>query len=98
MHGEMTASNDHAWAEVARGARRALREVGYPITAECLPDEPGASLCGHTAQMHALSYFAILQAVAEHQLEHLGAHPSVVADIQLTAAAEIAADCQGVHP
>jgi hypothetical protein len=95
MHGEMTGSNDHAWAEVARGARRALAEVGYPEPPACMPDE--AEPCGGTAQFHALAYFAVLQAVAEHQLDHLGANPSVVADIQLEAAAELTVNCQGVH-
>jgi hypothetical protein len=95
MHGEMTASNEHAWAEVARGARRALAEVGYPAPPECMPDE--AQPCGGTAQFHALAYFSILQVVAEHQLNHLGANPSVVADIQLQAEAELSAGCQGVH-
>lgn len=90
------AAVEHQWAEAARGARRALAEVGYPAPPACMPDE--AEPCGGTAQHHALAYFVTLRAVADHQLDHLGAHPGVVADIQLTAEAELRANCQGVHP
>lgn len=92
----MTAKTEQAWAEVARGARRALVEVGYHDVPECLPDE--AHACGGTAGQHALAYFATLKAIADHQLDHLGAHPGVVADIYLTAKTELETDgCQGVH-
>jgi hypothetical protein len=87
----------HKWAEVGRAARTALVQLGYPEFAHCLPDEPDA--CGAPAELHALAYLATLKAVADHQLAHLGAAPSVVAGIYQQTKAELESDpgCQGVH-
>ena len=63
-------TTDESWAEVARGTRRALAELGHPITPLCLPDE--ADPCGGTFTQHALAHLATIKAVADHQLEHLG--------------------------
>lgn len=83
------------WAEVARGA---LVEVGYGTLPACMPGE--AAPCGASAELHALSYFAILKAVADHQLGHLGANPDVVGEIYLHTSVELTdhPGCQGVHP
>lgn len=91
------AAVEHKWAEVGRAVRAALVGLGYPEMPACMPDE--ADPCGGLAQFHALAYLATLRAVVDHQLDHCGANPSVVADIYLTAKAELEADpgCQGAH-
>lgn len=86
------------WAEVARGARRALAELGYHGLPACMPGE--AAPCGASAELHALAYFATLKAVADHQLGHLGGDPDVVGEIYLHTSVELTdhPGCQGVHP
>lgn len=67
--------NDHQvldaeWADLARGSREALRQLGYDITADCLPDE--AAPCGGSFALHTAAHLATLRAVAEHHAGHLG--------------------------
>lgn len=90
-------STSQAWAEVGRRARRALVLLGHPEFDPCMPDE--AAPCGAPAQLHALAYFATLNAVCDHQLAHLGADPAAVSEIYLHAAHLLETDpqCQGVH-
>jgi len=68
----MAMASDESWADVARKTREALRLVGYEIIPLCLPDEP--SPCGISFALHAVSHFAALKAVADHQFLHLGPH------------------------
>jgi hypothetical protein len=58
------------WAEVARGARDALNNLGYPVRFGCLPGE--VDPCGGNVAEHVASYLAAIKAAADHQLEHLG--------------------------
>jgi hypothetical protein len=62
--------NAPTWAEVARGARDALHNLGYPVRLGCLPGE--AAPCGGNDAEHVASYLAAIKAIADHQLEHLG--------------------------
>lgn len=67
------------WFEVARGARIALDVLGWGSAPRCMPGEPEE--CGGTIGQHAASYLAALQAVAQHQLDHMAAPETLVSDI-----------------
>ena len=78
-------ADDGSWAPVARSSREALRLLGYDIGAFCLPDEPEA--CGGGFSTHAAAHLATLQAVADHQLAHLGPRfQKIAADTRAAAA------------
>jgi hypothetical protein len=73
------APTDRSWASVARETREALSLLGWPIIARCLPGEQDE--CGHGFAAHTVAHLATLMAVAEHQLDHLGADSQMVSDI-----------------
>lgn len=62
---------DEEWEPVARSTREALRLLGYPIEPRCLPGE--AAPCGATFAQHAMAHLAVIKAICDHQLMHLGA-------------------------
>lgn len=62
--------DDGAWAPMARATREALALLGHRIDPKCLPDEPDP--CGGTFAMHTMAHLAWLEAIADHELWHLG--------------------------
>jgi hypothetical protein len=62
--------HDANWADLARGSRGALADLGYHIAPGCLPDE--AEPCGANYTMHVAAHLAVIRAVIEHHAEHLG--------------------------
>jgi hypothetical protein len=90
-------SNDEAWATLARTSRAAMAHFGKE-TPPCLPDE--AEACGATFAQHAAAHLAVLKAVADHHLEHLG--PEFVAciypDVYQATQAELAELCPHEPP
>lgn len=69
---------DLTWRPVAEASREALALLGHPIDSPCLPHE--AEPCGAGYGMHAAAHLAVIKAIADHQLEHLGM-PEVAADV-----------------
>jgi hypothetical protein len=61
---------DLTWREFAEFSRQAAALLGYPIKSPCLPHE--AEPCGAGYGMHVAAHLGVIQAVADHQLEHLG--------------------------
>lgn len=91
------AASDESWAKVARSSRDALALVGHPIGPRCMPDE--AEPCGATFAMHAMANFAVLKAIADHQLTHLGArYIEAHAEIYMDQRAELERICRLPHP
>lgn len=70
--------SDESWAEVARNSRAALALLGREITPRCLPGEPDH--CGASFAQHACAHLAVLQAIADHQLGHLGGDAILMSD------------------
>jgi hypothetical protein len=84
---------DAAWAEQARVTREALALLGHPIGVRCLPDEP--DFCGGSFALYAMSHYATLQAIVEHQMGHLGpAFSEGFEEIRFHKAAELEDDCE----
>jgi hypothetical protein len=79
---------DLAWRQVAEAAREALGLLGYPIAPACLPHE--AQPCGGGYAGHAAAHLAALNAVADHQLHHLGYSPAIHDQVQEKVRAELA--------
>lgn len=83
----MTAT-DASWAAVARDTREALRFLGHDIGPNCLPGEPEA--CGGTFTQHVVAHFAMIAAIVDHQMWHLGpAFASMFAEIRGRKLAEL---------
>jgi hypothetical protein len=87
---------DQDWANLARGSREALRQIGYTVTPRCLPGEPDA--CGGSFAQHAMANLATLTAAANHHLIHMGPLAALAPCIYDRVSAEIEADCAGPHP
>lgn len=65
---------DEAWRQPAEAARECIQLLGYPvIMLRCMPGEDLAGNCPGNVAEHALSYFTVLRAIADHQLLHLSA-------------------------
>lgn len=68
----MTSSNDPgnstAWHQLALDLREALDKMSVPVD-PCGPGE--ADDCGNSFATHCVSYFAAIQAKAEHGLRHM---------------------------
>lgn len=89
---------DGKWAEYARVTRDAAALLGYRVDDRCLPDEKEP--CGGTFGQHAMANLAVIKAVCDHQLLHLGAPPETVAVIYDGVLGEIRdpATCQLCRP
>jgi len=74
----MAEVTDESWAQVARNSRAALKLLGRDISNCCLPGEPQHDQCGATFAEHAMAQLAVLKAVADHQLQHLGGQAIVM--------------------
>src|SRR5579859_2456584 len=85
-------STDQNWAELGRGRRQALAELGYAVGPRCLPDEPEA--CGGTFTDHVMAHLATIKAVADHHLTHLRPSAACYAEIYTHQQAELDAACK----
>lgn len=79
---------DLAWRQVAEATRQALGLLGYPIGPACMPHE--AQPCGGGYAEHAAAHLAALNAVADHQLHHLGYPPLLHDQVYEKVRAELA--------
>lgn len=85
-------SKSESWAVFARTSREVLRLLGYPIDSPCLPDE--AMPCGGTFADHSMAHMAVIKAVIDHQLEHLGAPDECVREIYDHTVIELRENCR----
>ncbi len=86
------AALDEAWRPTAEAARECIRLLGYPSAMTlCLPGEEASKGCDGTVAQHALSYFAVLRAIVDHQLIHLNMPAGMFQRIYRQALADI--DC-----
>lgn len=81
---------DTVWAPVARDSREAMRLLGWTITVQCLPDEP--TPCGARFCDHAGAHLAVIRAIADHQLSHLGMPEEMIDVIYHDTQAKLRAD------
>lgn len=91
VHG--SGDGNSPWLAVARDAREAMRFLGYDIQSRCLPGEPEHDRCGYDAGNHALAHLVGINAIADHQLIHLGAPGQVRARLYAEIADELADGC-----
>lgn len=83
---------DEAWRPVAEAARECIGILGHPVAMlRCMPGEDQAGCCPGNVAMHALSYFAVLRAIVDHQILHLDPPPAELSRIYLQAQSDI--DC-----
>jgi hypothetical protein len=90
---------EESWRKPARAARECIRILGYPMALlRCMPGEEEAGQCTGSVSEHALSYYAILKAIADHQITHMNPPLPAYNRIYRAAEADLNQNCRSTCP